>query len=34
MVSLEFSMAPLDKGESVSTHVGPCLDIIDKSGLG
>lgn len=30
---LEFSMTPLDKGESVSTYVARSLDIIDKSGL-
>ncbi|MEO5348576.1 MAG: MTH1187 family thiamine-binding protein [Magnetococcus sp. YQC-3] len=29
----EFSMTPLDKGESVSTYVARSLDIIDKSGL-
>ncbi|MEO5340128.1 MAG: MTH1187 family thiamine-binding protein [Magnetococcus sp. MYC-9] len=30
---LEFSMTPLDKGESVSGYVARSLDIIDKSGL-
>lgn len=30
---LEFSMTPLDKGESVSEYVARSLDIIDKSGL-
>lgn len=30
---LEFSMTPLDKGESVSHYVARSLDIIDKSGL-
>lgn len=30
---LEFSITPLDKGESVSTYVARSLDIIDKSGL-
>ncbi len=33
MVLLEFSMTPLDKGESVSEYVSRSLDIIDKSGL-
>lgn len=32
-VLLEFSMTPLDKGESVSTYVARSLDVIDKSGL-
>ena len=32
-VLLEFSMTPLDKGESVSTYVARSLDIIDGSGL-
>lgn len=32
-VLLEFSMTPLDKGESVSTYVARSLDIIDQSGL-
>lgn len=32
-VLLEFSMTPLDKGESVSREVARSLDIIDKSGL-
>lgn len=32
-VLLEFSMTPLDKGESVSTYVSRSIDIIDKSGL-
>ena len=32
-VLLEFSMTPLDKGESVSPFVSRSLDIIDKSGL-
>ena len=30
---LEFSMTPLDKGESVSRYVARSLDMIDKSGL-
>ena len=33
MILLEFSMTPLDKGESVSKYVSRSLDIIDKSGL-
>jgi uncharacterized protein (TIGR00106 family) len=33
MVILEFSLFPLDKGESVSPYVARSLDIIDKSGL-
>ena len=33
MVLLEFSMTPLDKGESVSTYVARSLDIVDRSGL-
>ena len=33
MVLLEFSMTPLDKGESVSEYVARSVDIIDKSGL-
>ncbi len=32
-VLLEFSMTPLDKGESVSAYVARSLDIIDRSGL-
>lgn len=32
-VLLEFSMTPLDKGESVGTYVARSLDIIDKSGI-
>ena len=32
MVLLEFSMSPLDKGESLSEYVARSLDIIDKSG--
>lgn len=32
-ILLEFSMSPLDKGESVSKYVSRSLDIIDKSGL-
>ena len=33
MVLLEFSMYPLDKGESLSAYVARSLDIIEKSGL-
>ena len=33
MVLLEFSMFPLDKGESVSQYVARSVDIIDRSGL-
>ena len=33
MVLLEFSMSPLDKGESLSQYVARSLDIVDKSGL-
>lgn len=32
-VLLEFSMSPLDKGESVGDYVARSLDIIDKSGV-
>ena len=32
-VLLEFSMTPLDKGESVSAYVSRSLEIIDKSGV-
>ena len=32
-ILLEFSMFPLDKGESVSKYVARSIDIIDKSGL-
>ncbi len=32
-VLLEFSMVPLDKGESLSQYVAGSLDIIDQSGL-
>ena len=30
---LEFSMSPLDKGESVSRYVSRSLDIVDNSGV-
>jgi uncharacterized protein (TIGR00106 family) len=33
MVLLEFSMTPMDKGESVSAYVARSLDIVDRSGL-
>ncbi len=32
-VLLEFSMSPLDKGESVGAYVSRSLDIVDKSGV-
>lgn len=32
-VLLEFSITPLDKGESVGAFVARSLDVIDKSGL-
>jgi uncharacterized protein (TIGR00106 family) len=33
MVLCEFTVFPLDKGESLSPYVARCLDIIDRSGL-
>ena len=33
MVLLEFSMSPMDKGESVSDYVSRSLDIISNSGV-
>jgi uncharacterized protein (TIGR00106 family) len=33
MVLLEFSISPLEKGDSVSEYVARSLDLIDKSGL-
>ncbi len=33
MILLEFSMYPIDKGESVSKYVARSLEIIDASGL-
>ena len=33
MVLLEFSMSPLDKGQSVSRYVARSLEIIEASGL-
>lgn len=32
-VLVEFSMSPMDKGESLSRYVARSLDIIDRSGL-
>ena len=33
MVLLEFSMSPLDKGESLGPYVARVLDVVDRSGL-
>ena len=33
MLLAEFSLTPLDKGESVSAYVSRSIDIIDKSGI-
>jgi uncharacterized protein (TIGR00106 family) len=33
MILLEFSIFPLDKGDSVSPYVARCLDIVDRSGV-
>ena len=33
MVLLEFSMSPLDKGESLSPYVSRIIKIIDESGI-
>jgi uncharacterized protein (TIGR00106 family) len=33
MLLLDFSIFPLDKGESVSPYVARCLDLIDRSGI-
>ncbi|SVD79722.1 uncharacterized protein METZ01_LOCUS432576, partial [marine metagenome] len=33
MVLLEFSMSPMDKGESVSSYVSRSLQIISESGI-
>jgi uncharacterized protein (TIGR00106 family) len=33
MLLAEFSIWPMDKGQSVSPYVARCLDIIDRSGL-
>lgn len=33
MLLAEFSMTPMDKGESVSAYVSRSIDIIDRSGI-
>jgi uncharacterized protein (TIGR00106 family) len=33
MVLLEFTITPMNKGDSVSTYVARALDIVDRSGL-
>lgn len=33
MVLLEFAIAPVGQGESVSAHVARVIDLIDKSGV-
>jgi len=33
MVLLDLSLYPLGEGESVSSYVAKCLDVIDRSGL-
>jgi uncharacterized protein (TIGR00106 family) len=33
MVLLEFSIFPLDKGDSLSSYVARAVDIVDRSGL-
>ncbi len=33
MLLAEFSIWPMDKGESVGPYVARCIDIIDRSGL-
>lgn len=33
MALLEFSIYPMDRGESVSPYVARCLEIVDRSGL-
>jgi uncharacterized protein (TIGR00106 family) len=33
VVLLDFSMAPMGKGESVAEHVARCLEIVAQSGL-
>ena len=33
MLLLEFSMSPMDKGESVSQYVSRSLNLVDKSGV-
>lgn len=33
MALLEFTIYPIDRGDSVSPYVARCLDIVDRSGL-
>jgi uncharacterized protein (TIGR00106 family) len=33
VVLLEFSVTPLDKGESVSAYVARCIELVEASGL-
>lgn len=33
MVLLEMSIVPMGVGESVSTYVAECIDLVDRSGL-
>ncbi|MBN2215881.1 MAG: MTH1187 family thiamine-binding protein [Pirellulales bacterium] len=33
MVLLDFSIFPLDKGESLGKYVAQCVDVIDRSGI-
>lgn len=33
MLLAEFSLSPLDKGESLSRWVAPVVDVVDRSGL-
>lgn len=33
MVLLEFSISPLDKGESLSAYVARAIDIVERSGI-
>lgn len=33
MLLAEFSIWPMDKGESVGAYVARCVDIVDRSGL-
>jgi uncharacterized protein (TIGR00106 family) len=33
MALLEFTIYPLDQGESVSPYVARCLEIVDRSGI-
>ena len=32
-VLMEFSMSPIDQGESLSRYVARCIDVVDRSGL-